>query len=99
MKLSHAGQPSHRLDIKVVERVTRVEAHAQSTDRLPGGLNFLQFGDDRRALRVAPLGMKRMRVGAGVYLANRSADALRGVDLLRICVDEDRDHDAAAGKS
>ena len=82
VQLAHARQARHRLHVEVVERVAGVEAHAERADRLARALDLLQLRDNGRALRVAALGVEGVRVGAGVDLADRGADALRRLDLL-----------------
>ena len=59
---------------------------------------FGQLGDDGRALRIAALGVKRVRVRARVHFADLDADARRGFDLRKLRVDEHRRHDAGIGQ-
>ena len=98
VQLAHAGEAGDRLDVEVVERMTRVEPHACGADRLARGANALQLGKHRRAFGIAPFRMERMRVGTGVDLADRSADPLGRFDLAQLCVDKHRDDDSGASE-
>ncbi|MNC91602.1 hypothetical protein D3C83_78950 [compost metagenome] len=71
-----------------------IEAHAERADSLARGVDLLQLRQHRRALGVAAPGEERVRVGAGVDLAHRGADALRGLDLRELRVDEYRHPDS-----
>ena len=54
--------------------------------------------DERLQLRLAMVLGRGMRVGAGVELDDRGADAVRGLDLPAGGGDENRDPDAGVGE-
>src|SRR5690349_24399141 len=96
MQLADTGKRGHGLDVEVVERVAGVEAHAGCTDRIARRLDLLELRHHGRALGVAAARMEGVRIRTAVDLADRGADALRGLDLAQVRVDEDRDDDAGA---
>ncbi len=76
-----------------------IEAHAQSADRRAGLADLRELRDDRRALRIAPLGVERMCIRAGVDFADARAYPRRGLDLTDLGIDEHAADDAGLGQS
>ena len=50
------------------------------------------------AFGVASLGVEGMRIRSGMHFADRSADALRRLDLLQVRIDEYRHHDSGVAQ-
>src|ERR1700738_4309028 len=88
MQLAHAGKRGDRLHVEIVERVPGVEAHAERAHGRAGVADLVELGDHRGTLAIAALGVKRMRIGTGMDLADLDADTRRGIDLLGQCIDE-----------
>src|SRR5947199_9063845 len=94
MQLANARQRRDWLNVEIIERVARVEAHAERTHGVPGAANRMELGYHRRAFCVASFRMEGVRVGAGVDLADLRADHGGCLDLSDVGVDEDRRDDA-----
>ena len=76
-----------------------IEAHAQRTDGRAGVADLRQLRHDRRALRIASLGVECMGIRTGVDLADARADPRRGLDLTDLGIDEYAADDARLGQS
>src|SRR5436190_1034004 len=58
MQLAHARQCRDRLNVEIIERVARIEAHAERANGCAGVVDLDQLRDDRRAFGIAPLAVE-----------------------------------------
>ena len=76
MQLAYPRNRSNRLDVRIIERVTGIEAHARIANRLARKSNFFQFGQHRGTLGISSLCIKRMGIRAGMDFAYSCADTV-----------------------
>ena len=68
-------------------------------DRFARLADLFQLLHHGGALRVAPFRVEGVGIRTRMDFADRSADALRRLDLAQLGVDEHRDHDAGSGQA
>jgi len=99
MKFTHPLQCCNGLNVDVVERMARVEAHANRPDEIARPANTREFMPNRSAFGITSLLMKSLRVRPCVNLAHAGTDSCGRFYLRCFGVDENAGDDARIGQT